>query len=800
MPVLLKHGAKNIASSASHQSFHRADSNLSRQSSRPTVVSAGSRLTNAGSNLLNEVRRRSRHPSLAFSQRLRNPKEWLKAFKNFYRRWHFKYLLPLVFVMIYMFIGALLFLWLESGAEEQRINARRREYDREVELLVKRMEEIATDRAAQRSQVRRRFVREALDHFHNQLDLSPDLEPEWTMMSALYFAGTIFTTIGFGDIYCHTIAGRITTVLYAIVGIPIMLITLNDLGKFCYKTINEGIAALERRWTWFRRLFRRDRGNKPDELHSLETGNGGLSVDEPSHRVSFNLRPASEELTLDMETYGDNDEPPTMRNLSAEEANRNRSLEPVLRQRSETAENSIDMLDGADFNAEDELLLPSGPPPRMSVAVALSITLTWIFACAALFCVWETEWTYFTSLYFMFISMSTIGLGDVNVARRDLMVLCFLFVITGLSLVSMTISVIQAALEDLYKRLLMKLLAEYQAKLASGDHKGASMGLMKSWGNSKAAKYLLPILSADTRRTVMNQIQEEAKETGVELPPIFEDLDVKTGMPKILVVAQEAAANKELDESVVESIVRQTDPTRVSMPSRTPGPNVVYYDSSAQTDATTFEDKNHQTMEVMTDELAIQTDTEAEVQLSDEGIQTDFISSSEEETQTQKIEMSTSETMTTISSYESTEIQTETVTTMEQELQTYVIDLAETEAQTEIVETKNVRLQTPYPETFAVEVQTEDGDMGEPFKGPSRITQARRRIKKVFAGRSSKTPDPLDDRPEMEDWKEVSEDENASRSSKESLDWDPIDGLHAEKQRPVKDLKRFFDKAKTKKK
>jgi hypothetical protein len=48
------------------------------------------------------------------------------------------------------------------------------------------------------------------------------------------------------------------------------------------------------------------------------------------------------------------------------------------------------------------------------------------------------------------------------------MVVCFIFVIIGLSLVSMCISVIQAALQDFYKRMLMKLLADYQAKLASG--------------------------------------------------------------------------------------------------------------------------------------------------------------------------------------------------------------------------------------------------------------------------------------------------------------------------------------------
>lgn len=91
------------------------------------------------------------------------------------------------------------------------------------------------------------------------------------------------------------------------------------------------------------------------------------------------------------------------------------------------------------------------------------------------------------------------------------MVMCFVFVIIGLSLVSMCINVIQAALEDLYKKLLTKLILDYQAKLAQGmhsvdeivrrsnhalggDHRGASMGMMKMWGSSKTAKYLLPML------------------------------------------------------------------------------------------------------------------------------------------------------------------------------------------------------------------------------------------------------------------------------------------------------------------
>lgn len=55
---------------------------------------------------------------------------------------------------------------------------------------------------------------------------------------------------------------------------------------------------------------------------------------------------------------------------------------------------------------------------RMSVKVAVGITFGWIFFCAALFRLWE-DWTYGESVYFMYISLSTIGLGDVSVTRRE---------------------------------------------------------------------------------------------------------------------------------------------------------------------------------------------------------------------------------------------------------------------------------------------------------------------------------------------------------------------------------------------
>lgn len=78
----------------------------------------------------------------------------------------------------------------------------------------------------------------------------------------------------------------------------------------------------------------------------------------------------------------------------------------------------------------------------------------------------------------------------------SLMVGCMLLIIVGLSLVSMMINVIQDALEDAYMQLLMKILIEYQKKLAEtqGDQLDATMGMMDAWNNNMAAKFLMPLM------------------------------------------------------------------------------------------------------------------------------------------------------------------------------------------------------------------------------------------------------------------------------------------------------------------
>ncbi|OQR67317.1 TWiK family of potassium channels protein 18-like [Tropilaelaps mercedesae] len=105
---------------------------------------------------------------------------------------------------------------------------------------------------------------------------------------------------------------------------------------------------------------------------------------------------------------------------------------------------------GEDFAAEvdDEFNLP--------VSIALMILSLYMTAGAILFTVWE-PWDFTDSFYFVFISMSTVGFGDLVPEHPIFMMATFIYLLFGLALTSMCINVVQEKLSAIFQKAKMQL-------------------------------------------------------------------------------------------------------------------------------------------------------------------------------------------------------------------------------------------------------------------------------------------------------------------------------------------------------
>lgn len=95
----------------------------------------------------------------------------------------------------------------------------------------------------------------------------------------------------------------------------------------------------------------------------------------------------------------------------------------------------------SSFEIDDEFNLP--------ITLALTILVAYMLIGAAVFMVWES-WEFFPAFYFVFVSMSTIGFGDIVPEKPIYMILSIVYLCFGLALMTMCINVVQDKLSDTF--------------------------------------------------------------------------------------------------------------------------------------------------------------------------------------------------------------------------------------------------------------------------------------------------------------------------------------------------------------
>ncbi|CAD5229143.1 unnamed protein product [Bursaphelenchus okinawaensis] len=288
--------------------------------------------------------------------------------------------LPVIILLVFTIVGAFMFLSVEGPNEKYQLEQLKMEREKLLEDTAFRLNTIKNMNPIQAYN----HTIDTLVTYRNKLGVGEVHlnDTKWNIWGSIYYAMTIYTTIGYGNITPATTTGRVLTIIYAFIGIPLALISLIALGSFFAKVC----MFL---WNFIIRTF------------------GCFSKD----------------LEKKMKTLG----PDETKSESEEE------------------------------NQEELLNFP--------VTFLIFLTILWIFLCAYIFLLWEDTWDYGTSLYFVLISFTTIGFGDVIVSKSKYIIPVGCLILIGLALVSTVLTIIQKQIEAVATNMKDSIDKEYLAAL-----------------------------------------------------------------------------------------------------------------------------------------------------------------------------------------------------------------------------------------------------------------------------------------------------------------------------------------------
>ncbi|CAJ0583358.1 unnamed protein product, partial [Mesorhabditis spiculigera] len=151
-------------------------------------------------------------------------------------------------VLFYILMGAYAFFWFEGEAEDRTRELHRDMLNDMKSQFVKELSATTDEKAIRThlyyflSNMSRNHI--PFEHYLHSEDPSREVPKRWTYQSSVLFSFTILTTIGYGDVVPKTKSGKIFTMVFGAIGIPLFLITIADLGSFSKTGIMTIVQAL----------------------------------------------------------------------------------------------------------------------------------------------------------------------------------------------------------------------------------------------------------------------------------------------------------------------------------------------------------------------------------------------------------------------------------------------------------------------------------------------------------------------------------------------------------------------------
>ncbi|CAH1375181.1 unnamed protein product [Tenebrio molitor] len=329
-------------------------------------------------------------------------------------------LCELVLIMVFCGLGGYMFKFVEGSFEYfYKCGVKRVKRDF-IDLLWLRSHNLREEDWKSLARNKLRTFEEELHVAHEAGMKTYSGQRSWSFLNSIVYCLSIVTTIGYGHIYPETKTGKALTIVYAIIGIPLFLLALTDFGKLftrCIKFL----------WSFVRRLYYTGSCRTVRKTaHVKEIVKGAQMM----YEIATFRRPS---------IFPDAEKPDTPSTDQLETP-----VTPAI----------------SNFEIDDEFNLP--------ISVAILILIIYILLGGLIYCLWE-GWGFFDSFYFVFISMSTVGFGDMVPNNAACMIVSIVYLVFGLALMSMCINVVQLKLGDTFKQASTKIGATIGINVADDD-------------------------------------------------------------------------------------------------------------------------------------------------------------------------------------------------------------------------------------------------------------------------------------------------------------------------------------------
>ncbi|XP_065111225.1 potassium channel subfamily K member 18 [Paramisgurnus dabryanus] len=281
-------------------------------------------------------------------------------------------------------------------------------------------------------------------------DFKEKRSQDWNFYGSLFFCCTVFTTIGYGQMYPVTIAGKVACILYAMIGIPLMLLVISDVGDILAVLLSKAYTQLSQ---VFGQLVQKHscslhKDSKTPSSHQGQSAVGNYKQDALIHdtiTIQQMIQPKSSIKRYASQRYTNKevfDWIIVKENFKLKSALTKSCSCPELDRMSRPPKGSKLFTDiGQKMDRFNVPLL-----------VILLVVFAYMLICSQILTCWEEKMKSFDAFYFTFITLTTIGFGDIVPKHPKYFLVTFLFIIMGMAVLSMAFKLSQSRIVCFYRR------------------------------------------------------------------------------------------------------------------------------------------------------------------------------------------------------------------------------------------------------------------------------------------------------------------------------------------------------------